>query len=135
MFVIVRKTLNKQITKLLILGSSGTNYLTNRLKFVLNLVLSALFLSINHHGITAQNKGIKISVREFHGVVELKQIKKADNNTKFNTNLTVQVAYIRLIIKEVPTFLSFETANSTHYLQLKLLSGKNARAWDSMDFT
>ena len=22
-----------------------------------------------------------------------------------------------------------------HYLQLKLLSGKNARAWDSMDFT
>ena len=25
--------------------------------------------------------------------------------------------------------------NLTHYLQLKLLSGKNARAWDSMDFT
>ena len=24
---------------------------------------------------------------------------------------------------------------ATHYLQLKLLSGKNARAWDSMDFT
>ena len=23
----------------------------------------------------------------------------------------------------------------THYLQLKLLSGKNVRAWDSMDFT
>ena len=23
----------------------------------------------------------------------------------------------------------------THYLQLKLLSGKNARAWDSIDFT
>ena len=22
-----------------------------------------------------------------------------------------------------------------HYLQLKLLSGKNARTWDSMDFT
>ena len=25
--------------------------------------------------------------------------------------------------------------HSSHYLQLKLLSGKNARTWDSMDFT
>ena len=28
-----------------------------------------------------------------------------------------------------------EPLHYSHYLQLKLLSGKNARTWDSMDFT
>ena len=35
-------------------------------------------------------------------------------------------------------YIVFQVARGgiqTHYLQLKLLSGKNARAWDSMDFT
>ena len=29
----------------------------------------------------------------------------------------------------------FYVTSMPHYLQLKLLSGKNARTWDSMDFT
>ena len=35
----------------------------------------------------------------------------------------------------IQDYLINNVISFTHYLQLKLLSGKNARAWDSMDFT
>ena len=35
----------------------------------------------------------------------------------------------------VNLFLQTITTHHSHYLQLKLLSGKNVRAWVSMDFT
>ena len=38
--------------------------------------------------------------------------------------------------KQIHKMTTIFTENDpTHYLQLKLLSGKNARTWDSMDFT
>ena len=36
---------------------------------------------------------------------------------------------------DIPTWVINFTRFYSHYLQLKLLSDKNARAWDSMDFT
>ena len=74
MLVIVRKTFNKQITKLLIWGSLGTYYLTYPLLRRSSLYriwcCRLSYLSINHHEITAQEKGIKISVQECHCVVD-----------------------------------------------------------------
>ena len=95
MLVIVVKTANKPITKLLIWGSRGTHYLTYPLDGQVCIefgVVGSLFIYKPPWN-SAQNKGIQISVQEFLGVVDhfwIKIDKKKADITKFNTNLTVQ---------------------------------------------
>ena len=62
-------------------------------KFVLSLVLSdLLFKKMNDNGIPAQRRGLKyLGVNFFDHFIDKKRV----DNTKYNTNITVQAVYVQ----------------------------------------
>jgi hypothetical protein len=67
-----------------------------------NLVLLTLFLC--KKWLTTPWKSYRLSITLFHGVVNHFIHKKRVNNTKFDTNLTVQGVYIILLLRSLFIF-------------------------------
>ena len=64
---------------------------------------------------------------------ELKRILTSPKNMKLRSENCVTFEFVDKEYQAMPS--KSLICQRTHYLQLKLLNGKNARAWDSIDFT
>ena len=74
-----------------------------------------------HNGIIAQNRGIEISGKEFHGLVDYFIGKKRADNTKFNTNFTVFAVCIVQCFYLFSLFLQNNNIKTSKYTLLTFL--------------